>query len=492
MNEFYAGRKSSKTSTDETMALNATNNFKMVTANQASNRGGATRTASEELFHYSRSDSSDESSDDEAVEASKQATLEARQNAQRMFFGVQAATPRPATGQSPSGESSPPRSLSPAPPGDSESEEDVPSLVIPNAAAAAAAGGATSTDQQIGTSLGAATAVGSGLVGGVALNPATLQLLQTQLQQLQPQAALAPELLQALALGMAMAAGTNALVQQVHANPTAPIEQAGIPTLAECKACRQDRGVIKAITDAKWELFHNGNIHADDGTGWNAVVAKLDRSSKYATKDLHVLQHTWNHREAKISLWKLLKQRMTALMCPRRGAAVKAWLLSMRIPVPMADLPVKKANTAATAEMISIIAQYAAVDAAIQPLAVLIDSDLHRAKINGASKEPIGNLAFYNAIIAFLQSPDKEDMIKFCVDNEDASLLGKYEVAELPTDEVVEVSHLQLGSVSQAIKSVLRNGYSEFRRPTKGIGVSKVPEIVAEAEKIWGELKVSA
>jgi hypothetical protein len=82
-------------------------------------------------------------------------------------------------------------------------------------------------------------------------------------------------------------------------------------------------------------------------------------------------------------------------------------------------------------------------------------------------------------------------MVEFLVDPVDTTLVGKCEITKSALDqEVYPISHLQLGSISQVIKSVLKSGYVAFRRPTEGIGRSKVPDIITEAEKIW-ELKVS-
>ena len=184
---------------------------------------------------------------------------------------------------------------------------------------------------------------------------------------------------------------------------------------------------------------------------------------------------------------------MTSMLSPRRGAAVKAWLLAMAIPVPNSNVPTKK-NPDDT-----VSAQFGLVDTRLQPLQKYAEDDLHRVagSVDSGNREPIGNLAFFHATLAFLQSPDKgaKDLIQFVVDedslNGGAPVVIATKISDYAKDNVHSVSHLQLGSVSQAIKSVLRNEYTTFRRPSTEIGVSKVPEVAAEAEKIWNELKVS-
>jgi hypothetical protein len=341
----------------------------------------------------------------------------------------------------------------------------------------------------------ASDASNNGPFGTIAMNPTLLQQAQLLLQQgqqlpLQSQAlsTAIPDVVQGIALGMALMAGNGNIPQQV--NTMAPQAHGIIATEEQCSACRKQCN--DAVGHGKWDLFNVGNIHPSENEACKAVLNRLN-GQVYGVhgSGYHIFQRTWSNHKANIGLWKCFKTKMTSMLSPRRGAAVKAWLLAMKIAVPNSNVPTKK-NPDDT-----VSAQFEQVDNDLQPLITgYLRNDLHRVvESSNGIKEPIGNLAFFHATLAFLQSPDKgaKDLIQFVVDDslDGAPMLKATKISDYAKQTVHSVSHLQLGSISQAIKSVLKNGYTAFRRPATKIGVSKVPEVATEAEKIWNELKVS-
>jgi hypothetical protein len=508
INNIPAGKKSKTTKENQTTPFDANvNNLFAAPLNGAANNQEGKRTRAEtpeSLYNYSEWDDEDILNfDDDAVQESgrrKQAAaappLAISEPVSKLAaLGIPQPRPaaRPAIRQviGVSNAVTSPKALSPPPPPE-------PELPGRRHQVATATGNVNSTDGNAGNSGGLNQLVPAGdtLFGGNSVDPQLWQqfLLFKQMMQQQatplavPTAGNSPHLFNSMQTRQSIGASNLSAPSQ----PIGGISQVlgGIPTDAECLDCAGDKGITGAMRSVCKDLFDRGNIYASEATVQKSIldVLKLQKNT-YGEARLHIFQRAWHHAVVKDNkttdnLWKCFQTKMKE-RCRVRSDAARAWMLSLSIAYPTSKMPTKKEPNA------DITAKYDAVDSQLKVFdqTGLVDNDLHRVTNEGGVLNPVGSMAIWNAALAYLHG---DAVITTTAHQEDSETMVSCRCTEYGNSKTqLQISHLQLGSISQVIKFIVRNGYSQLARRTVGIGMSVAPETAAEAEKIWTELKVS-
>lgn len=270
------------------------------------------------------------------------------------------------------------------------------------------------------------------------------------------------------------------------------------PSDEDVSACYEQ--VQHLFQDTRTHFWSQGNLYPDEATVKAFLLGKLNRSSTFAVGGYkhRVFQKLWSEgrnvgRDKKASLWAMYKKASNKALYRRRGKAIDAYFISLKMPLPIEGVPRKKQEGEKAENVRKLYKEME--DEFSKVSTALATENMHRVlRNNNQQPQPVGNEAFHDACLALL---DAAQLIDFKKDQGSGVYTGVQLSEYYKQVSTFRISHLQLGCVSEAVRNAVTKGYVDAKHH-KGtgedgcvVGVSKVKAIVEEAEKIWEELKVS-